>query len=361
MLVYREVWQERVTTELHGGGEMTEYTTTDIRNVALVGHAGSGKPSLSEVLLHEAGAITSVGRVDKGTTINDFDVLEKKQQHSLEAAIAAFHHDKRQINLIETPGAPDFIGVTLDILSAVETVVVVVNAASGIEGTTRRMMEWAKNANRCRMVVVNKIDVPGIDLAAVYDEIRDAFGRECLAVNLPASGATTVVDCFFDPVGDADFSSVEEAHTEIVDQVVEVDEELMTVYLDQGEVAPDQLHDPFEQAMREGHLVPVCFLSSETGAGVAELLDVITRLMPNPKEGNPLKLTLRKLYWDPYSRLPLTHLSAARSISECIKEQSKRTNHCLLTMRVRPSRRQIWPARSARSRGSAHSRLLGTS
>ena len=289
MLVYREVWQERVTTELDGGGEMTEYTTTDIRNVALVGHAGSGKTSLAEVLLHKAGAITSVGRVDKGSTTNDFDVLEKKHQHSLEVSIAAFHHDKRQINLIDTPGAPDFIGVTLGVLSAVETVVVVVNAASGVEGTTRRMMEWAKNANRCRMVVVNKVDVPGTDLAAVYDEIRDAFGRECLAVNLPASGATTVVDCFFDPVGDADFSSVEEAHTAIVDQVVEVDEELMTVYLDQGEVSPDQLHDPFEQAMREGHLVPVCFLSSETGAGVAELLDVITRLMPNPKEGNPLK------------------------------------------------------------------------
>ena len=90
-------------------------------------------------------------------------------------------------------------------------------------------------------------------------------------------------------MGDADFSSVAEAHTAIVDQVVEVDEELMTVYLDQGEVSPDQLHDPFGQAMREGHLVPVCFLSSETDVGVAELLDVITRLMPNPKEGNPLK------------------------------------------------------------------------
>mgnify|MGYP000870403247 FL=1 len=223
---------------------MTEYTTTDIRNVALVGHAGSGKTSLAEALLHKAGAIASVGRVDKGSTTNDFDVLEKKYQHSLEASIAAFHHDKCQINLIDTPGAPDFIGVTLGVLSAVETVVVVVNAVSGVEGTTRRMMESAKNANRCRMVVVNKVDVPGSDLAAVYDEIRDAFGGECLAVNLPANGATAVVDCFFNPTGDTDFSSVVEAHTAIIDQVVEVDEELMTVYLDQGEVSPDQLHDP---------------------------------------------------------------------------------------------------------------------
>lgn len=99
--------------------------------------------------------------------------------------------------MIDTPGAPDFIGVTLGVLSAVETVVVVVNAASGVEGTTRRMMEWAKNANRCRMVVVNKVDIPGTNLAGVYDEIRDAFGRECLAVNLPTRDTTTVVDCFF--------------------------------------------------------------------------------------------------------------------------------------------------------------------
>ncbi|MDP6080396.1 MAG: GTP-binding protein, partial [Arenicellales bacterium] len=101
---------------------MTEYTTADIRNVVLVGHAGSGKTSLAEALLHKAGAITSAGRVDKGSTINDFDILEKKHQHSLEASIAAFHYDKHQINLIDTPGAPDFIGVTLSVLSAVETV-----------------------------------------------------------------------------------------------------------------------------------------------------------------------------------------------------------------------------------------------
>ncbi len=117
--------------------------------------------------------------------------------------------------------------------------------------------------------------------------IQAAFGKECLPINLPAEGGRKVVDCFFNPDGEADFSSVSAAHRALVDQVVEVDEELMSLYLEQGEVAPDQLHAPFEKALREGHLVPVCFVSARTGAGVAELLDVLTRLAPNPAEGNP--------------------------------------------------------------------------
>ena len=109
-----------------------------------------------------------------------------------------------------------------------------------------------------------------------------------MPLNLPAENATKVVDCFFNPSGDSDFSSVAKIHQTLIDQVVEVDEELMALYLEQGEeLAPEQLHAPFEQALREGHLIPVCFTSARTGAGIAELLDVITKLAPNPSEGNP--------------------------------------------------------------------------
>src|SRR6185312_7567846 len=101
-------------------------------------------------------------------------------------------------------------------------------------------------------------------------------------------GGKRVVDCFFNPGGDADFSSVAEAHQAPVDQVIEVDEALMAQYLEQGEeIAPGELHAPFEKALREGHLVPVCFVSARTGAGVRELLDVMVKLAPNPTEGNP--------------------------------------------------------------------------
>jgi elongation factor G len=138
------------------------------------------------------------------------------------------------------------------------------------------------------MVIVNRIDAQGADPQALVENLRDQFGPELLPLNLPAEGSTKVVDCFFNPDGTADFSSVEEAHTNIIDQVVEVDADLMEMYLEQGQaLAPEQLHAPFEQALREGHLVPICFTSASTGAGVAELLNVFERLMPNPLEGNP--------------------------------------------------------------------------
>jgi elongation factor G len=128
-----------------------------------------------------------------------------------------------------------------------------------------------------------------VDLAELTAQIKDTFGAECLPINLPADGGKRVIDCFFLPRGEgADFSSVEEAHSQIIDQVVEVDEVLMELYLEQGEeLAPEQLHDPFEEALRESHLIPVCFVSAATGAGIPELLDILVRLMPNPAEGNP--------------------------------------------------------------------------
>ncbi|HUJ86220.1 MAG TPA: elongation factor G, partial [Burkholderiales bacterium] len=183
-------------------------------------------------------------------------------------------------------GYPDFLGHSLPALAAVETAAVVINAQNGIEMMTGRFMQWAARRGLDRLIVVNKIDA-GADLARLLESIRQAFGKECLPLNLPAAGATRVSDCFFAPSGEADFSSVEEAHKQLVDQVVEVDEALMELYLEQGSIEPEQLHEPLERALREGHLVPVVFTSATTGAGIAQLLDVIVRLLPNPAEGNP--------------------------------------------------------------------------
>lgn len=268
---------------------MPEYTTEDIRNIALVGQGGSGKTTLADALLFAAGATTSKGEVARGTTVCDFDPQEKSQQHSLDAAVVSLDHEGKHINLIDTPGYPDFMGRSLSVLPAVETAAVVVDARSGVEMTTRRMMEAASERGLSRLIVVNKIDAEEIDLSGLLDQITETFGSECLPINLPASGGTAVVDCFFQSSGDAAaFSSVAEAHTRLIDQVVEVDEELMEIYLEQGEeMDPAELHEPFEKAMREGHLVPVCFTSGESGAGVAEMLNLMARLMPNPKESNP--------------------------------------------------------------------------
>ncbi len=268
---------------------MARYRTEDIRNIALVGHGGAGKTTLVEILLQHTGVLKAPGAVERGTTVSDFDPLEKAHGHSLHSKVIGFDHRSCRINLIDTPGYPDFLGRALAVLPAVETVAVVVNAAAGVQMVTSRMMEWARARDLDRLVIVNQIDADNAALETTLRQIRDQFGAICLPLNLPADGGREVVDCFFAPDGRAtDFSSVSQAHTELIDQVVEVDDALMELYLEQGEsITPEQLHDPFEKALREGHLVPVCFVSARTGAGVAALLEVFTRLLPNPLEGNP--------------------------------------------------------------------------
>jgi elongation factor G len=266
---------------------MAQYATENIRTVALVGHGAAGKTTLAEALLTGTKMIPAAGSVERGTTVSDFDPLEKSLQHSLRASVLHLDTESTRVHLIDTPGFPDFIGQAIGALDAVETAAVVVNAQVGIEMITSRMMTWAKERNLCRILVVNKIDAENVDSEAVLAGIQAAFGKECLPINLPAGGGKRVVDCFFNPEGESDFSSVADAHRALVDQVVEVDEELMSLYLEQGEIQPAELHAPFEKALREGHLVPVCFVSARTGAGVAELLDILVKLAPNPTEGNP--------------------------------------------------------------------------
>ena len=267
---------------------MPAYTTDDIRNVALTGHGGAGKTTLAEALLAYAGVIGAPGSVTNGSSVCDFDAQEKEHQHSLYTAVANFDHGSRHVNLVDTPGYPDFLGRALPVLAAVETAAVVVDARQGVQMVTRRMMEAAAERGLARLVVVNKIDAEELDLETLLESLVEAFGTECMPINLPADGGRSVVDCFFEPGdGPVDFSSVDEAHTRIVDQVVEVDEELMELYLEQGEeLEADRLHDAFERALREGHLIPVCFTSAEQGTGIPELANVIEKVMPSPREAN---------------------------------------------------------------------------
>jgi elongation factor G len=262
-----------------------------IRTIALVGQAGSGKTTLAEALLAKAGAVHAAGSVERGTTICDYAPGEKQLRHSLKLAVASFDAknggDPTRVHMLDTPGYPDFLGHALPALAAVETAAIVINAQNGIEMMTSRFMQYAQKRGLDRMIIVNKIDAQNVDCENLLERIQQTFGKECLPINLPAADRTRVSDCFFAPSGEADFSSVEEAHRRLVEQVVEVDENLTEKYLEKGEVTPEELHEPLEQAMREGHLIPVVFTSARTGAGIAELLDVIVKLLANPTEGNP--------------------------------------------------------------------------
>ncbi len=265
------------------------HSTESIRNIAVLGHAGAGKTTLIEALLAKAGEIRTAGSVEKGSTVCDYTDQERRLRHSLDVHVCHLQHDGRAVNLLDTPGYPDFMGRALAVLPAVETAAIVINAECGAELVAQRMMASAAERQLCRLVVVNKIDAGGVDLQQVLQEIRRVFGKQCLPVNLPAHHGQAVADCFFAPASETpDFSSIATAHDEITDRVVELDDELMDRYLEQGEeITLEQLHEPFERALRRGHLVPVCFVSAKTGAGLRQLLRVITQLMPNPLEGNP--------------------------------------------------------------------------
>lgn len=264
-------------------------TPRDIRNIALAGHPGAGKTTLFEALLHAGGLIQTAGSIERGNTVGDFDAEEIARGHSIQSSLASIEQAGLRINLIDTPGYADFRGPTLAALTAVETVAIVVNAPAGIEYGTRRMMHYARERGLARMLVVNRMDAEGTDLPSLVESLRAEFGPECLPVNLPERGRQRVLDAFFHQEGETDFDSLGQAHARILDQVVEINERMMGRYLDEGEQAlsAQELHDAFEQCLREGHLVPIVFLSARSGAGVPEFIEVARRLLPNPGESNP--------------------------------------------------------------------------
>ncbi len=267
---------------------MSRYTTETLRSIALVGHGAVGKTSLAEALLHAIGAIAAKGSIERGSTVCDFEAQEKEAGHSLTSAVVNFTYENTHVHLIDTPGYPDFSGQAIAALAGVDTALVVVNAQTGIELMTERMMRHAAERKLCRMIVINKIDADNLDLPGLVADIRARFGKQCMLLDLPAHGAAEVVEVLEHAAGDADFESVAAAHRALIDQIVEEDEDLLAQYLEDGaDPSVADLHAPFEKALREGHLIPILFVSAKTGAGVKELLHVLASLAPNATEGNP--------------------------------------------------------------------------
>jgi len=267
---------------------MSQNSSAKIRAVALVGHGAAGKTTLAESLLAATGAIPSRGTVEKGNTVCDFDPVEKEFGHSLQSALFSVDWAGTRIHLVDTPGYPDFAGQAIGALAAVDTALVVINAQTGIELATERMFNLAGQRGLCRMIVINKIDADNVDLPGLVADIRERFGKHCLLLDLPAHHGEDVVELLGHDEGESDFESVSAAHRALIDQIIEEDDSLMARYLEDGaDPSPEELHAPFEKALRAGHLVPILFVSSRTGAGIPQLLDALARLAPNPAEGNP--------------------------------------------------------------------------
>jgi len=265
-------------------------STADIRNIVLLGHAGVGKTSLAEAILHSTGATNRLGSVDDKTSICDYYEEEKEHRHSIHSAVVHTEHAGKLMNIIDTPGYPDFMGPAITAIPAAETALIVISAAAGIEINTRKYVDLTTAARKARIIVINRIDADNIDLGALIAGIRETFGPQCRCANLPAADKKSVIDCIENDSGDSPFGDVAQVHTDLLESIIEADDELMEQYLGGEEIGADKIASVFVKALNSGTVVPILFTDARNEVGVRELVDVIVKYSPSPLQAKPVEL-----------------------------------------------------------------------
>ncbi len=272
---------------------------TRIRNVAVVGHGGSGKTTLVETLLHVAGATTRLGKVDDGTSILDTDPEETKRHISINVALAHLEHDGTKINFIDTPGFADFAGDQRAGLHVADAALVVVDASAGVQVGTQLVWQELDREHKARVVVVSRLDRENADFDAVLAQLREAYGIRVVPLHVPIGSHQAIeatIDLLHeqvlrgprDPVAEMPETEKErrdEAHRQLVEAVVETNDDLMARYLDGKEITYEELRDALHAAVREGKVLPVIATSAHRKVGFAALLETIVDMLPSPVEG----------------------------------------------------------------------------
>jgi elongation factor G len=262
----------------------------NIRNVVLLGHGSSGKSTLAEAILHKTGLINRPGTIEDKSTVSDFDDEEKQRQHSIHSSLLHANHKDKLINIIDTPGYPDFVGAALQSIPAAEAALVVISASAGIEVNTRKLFAAATNAKKARIIVVSKMDADNTDLAGLIKNIQDTFGSQCRCANLPSADKCSVIDCVANDSGDSKVMDVGQAHTELIESIIEADDELMESYLGGEEIPVQKIADVFVKALVAGTIVPIVFIDSRSQIGIGDLLDLIVQYVPSPTQATPAPL-----------------------------------------------------------------------
>ena len=258
-----------------------KHLVENVRDIALVGHRAAGKTSLADALLFEAHAVERLGSVDDGTSVADTDEEEHKHRFSIDTHVLHADHDGKHLNILDAPGYPDFIGAAIEALAAVETAVVVVSALNGVEANTRRMFAEATTKGLSRIIVINKLDAEHVELADVVEDIRAAFGNNCVLFNAPDRTGPGIRDvfCLLDPkviIPRTCPIDVPAARTKLIDAIVECDETLTEKYLVEGSVTVAELEADITRALDAGTLIPIFCVSAKKDKGVRELLDALS-------------------------------------------------------------------------------------
>lgn len=284
---------------------MKAYKADAIRNIALVGHGGCGKTSLSEALLFSAGAIDRMGRVDDGTTTSDYDPDEVKRKISVNATLLPCEWKGVKINFVDTPGYADFVGDVKSALRVVEGALIVVCAVSGIEVGTETAWAFAEEYNVPRAIFVNKMERENADFYAVTEALRVRFGNRLVPVQLPIGSQDTfkgIVDLVRMKAYTGSGKSVVEGEIpadmaeavakyreSLVEAAAENDDELITKYLEGEELTSEEVAKGVAAGIRAGKLVPIFCGSALSNIGTASLLDEITSSFPSPADAEPQK------------------------------------------------------------------------
>ena len=268
---------------------MSRYAAANIRNIVLVGHGAVGKTTLADQILFQAGVGSRAGSVDDGTSQLDTDQESRDHHFSISAALAHVEHHGMRINLIDTPGYPDFVGQVISAVCAAETAVVTISATAGIEANTRRTFELAGKAQLARFIVLNKLDRENIDFPRLVDLVQETFGRRCIPLNVPCvtgAGFTAVHSTlkFARTSGNGVAGDPAVWGSALMEAIVEADEALMERYFEGEELPAGDILGGIHRAIATGSLIPIFCTSAKTGIGVPELMDAITDFALRPGE-----------------------------------------------------------------------------
>jgi elongation factor G len=280
-----------------------------IRNVALVGHRGSGKTSLHEALLFNSGAINRMGSVVDGTTVSDSDEDEKSRQMSISATLSSFEWQDRKVNLIDTPGDSSFVADALSALRVCESAVFVVNAVMGVEVHTNRMWQRSAELDLARLIFVNMLDRERADFFRTLESLKATFGQHVVATEIPigseheVSGLIDLVDMKayqYDglgkdnsqaiPIPDELIDQAQEYREKLMDEVSESSDALMERYLEGEEISHEEIVTALKEGTNHGALFPVTCGVATRNLGSNRLLDAIVEDLPSPVKHGGLEV-----------------------------------------------------------------------
>jgi elongation factor G len=286
---------------------MTRFSSAEIRNVALVGHGGAGKTTLAEALLHRAGAIDRLGRVDEGTTVCDHEPEEQRRHLSLSLAVAPFEWKGHKVNLVDTPGYADFIGEVRAALRVVDLAVFVVSAVDGVEVQTEAIWREAERLGLPRMIFVNKLDRERASFTRTLDQLRDRFGAGIAPLELPIGEEVAfhgVADLLTDtaylytdgqvatgPIPDEMEALEHQVHDNLVEGIVVADDALLEGYLDGKVPSFEQLEHTLAVGVDEASVFPVVCGSATAEVAIDRLADFICEIGPSPLDRPPVTVT----------------------------------------------------------------------